>query len=53
MKKAYEPKSIIELLSQKFLKDKEDLENKLNEYLTLSELTDDYKMKLLKNSKQI
>ena len=51
MKKADEPKSIIELLSQKFLKDKEDLENKLNEYLTLSELTDDYKNEVVKKFK--
>ena len=51
MKKPDEPKSIIELLSQKFLKDKEDLENKLNEYLTLSELTDDYKNEVAKKFK--
>ncbi len=43
VKKTDEPKSIIELISQKYLKDKDDLVNKLNEYLILSEVTDDYK----------
>ena len=37
------PKSTIELISQKYLKDKDDLVNKLNEYLILSDLTNDYK----------
>ena len=43
MKKTDEPKSIIELISQRYLKDKDYLVNKLNEYLIISEVTDDYK----------
>ena len=42
MKATDEPKSIIELISQKYLKDKDDLVNKLKEFLIISELTDDY-----------
>ena len=37
-----EPKSLIELISQKYMKDKDILVNKLKEFLIISELTDDY-----------
>ena len=43
VKETDEPKSILELISQKYLKDKDDLVNKLNEFLIISEFTDDYK----------
>ena len=43
VKETDEPKSIIELISQKYLKDKDDLVNKLNEFLIISEFSDDYK----------
>ena len=43
VKETDEPKSILELISQKYLKDKDDLVNKLNDFLIISEFTDDYK----------
>ena len=43
VKETDEPKSIIELISQKYLKDKDDLVNKLNDFLIISEFSDDYK----------
>ena len=42
VKETDEPKSILELISQRYLKDKDSLVNKLNEFLIISELTDDY-----------
>ena len=47
-----EPKSLIELISQKYLKDKDDLENKLKEFLIISELTDDYLNEVVSNFKK-
>ena len=47
-----EPKSLIELLSQKYIKDKNDLESKLNEFLIISELTDDYKNEVVAKFKK-
>ena len=52
MKSTEEPKSIIELLSQKYLKEKDDLENKLNEHLIIFELTDDYKNEVVTKFKK-
>ena len=43
VKETDEPKSILELISQKYLKDKDDLVNKLNDFLIISEFSDDYK----------
>jgi hypothetical protein len=47
-----EPKSLIELISQKYLKDKDDLINKLKEFLIISELTDDYLNEVVSNFKK-
>ena len=52
VKSTEEPKSIIELLSQKYLKEKDDLENKLNEHLIIFELTDDYKNEVVTKFKK-
>ena len=47
VKKTDEPKSIIELISQLYLKDKDDLVEKLNEFLIISEVTDDYRSEVI------
>ena len=47
VQKTDEPKSIIELISQTYLKDKDDLIEKLNEFLIISEVTDDYRKEVI------
>ena len=51
VKETDKPKSIIELISQKFLKDKDGLLNELNEFLIISEFTDDYKNEVISKFK--